>query len=210
MLSSAGEQIKKYTLPINCMSLQQIKIFQSVFLRMNKNIDEYHLVLVEGQEVNAFAMPGNIIVMNSALLKQSPGPEALAGVLAHEISHLELKHLNHKIMRDYLIQFVFSVLLHQIKNTGLAQELTKGHFSQSEETEADQAAAMILLEHQIDPKGMVAFFEKLQKEAGKLATFSVTHPAYEGRIRTFSASYKFRPVMSPDEWSVIQTGCRVK
>jgi Zn-dependent protease with chaperone function len=210
MLASAGDQLKAYFKPLNCMSPQQKKVLQSLFLRMNKNVDEYHLIIQESHEVNAFAMPGNMIVMNSALLEKSPSPEALSGVLAHEISHLELKHLNAKVMKDFAIQFAFSVVLHQIKNTAIIQQLTKGYFSQSEEAEADQSAARILKENKIDPKGMVAFFEALKKQQGDFAAFGLSHPGYESRIRTFSGKYESRNVLSPADWSVIKAGCGPK
>lgn len=50
--------------------------------------------------VNAFAMPGGHLVVNSALIEDCKNPEQLCGVLAHEMAHIELRHVMNKLLRE--------------------------------------------------------------------------------------------------------------
>lgn len=144
--------------------------------------------------VNAFALPGGNVVILTGLLEQAASGEEIAGVLAHEMAHVARRHSLRTIVQTaglgVLVQAFFGDTsgLFAVLGEG-SQYLLQQKFSRNFEREADDAGWKYLLDAQIDPRGMIQFFEKLKKIEqhsgaelnGTLALLS-THPATEERI----------------------------
>ncbi len=151
---------------------------------------KFSFTIIEDETLNAFALPGGAVIIHSGLIKKAKTPEEVAGVLAHEISHVTRRHHIRGIVGNMGIYFMASALLGDI--AGLSAEiatagasLTSLKYSRDFETEADESGWKLLNRAHINPKGMIDFFETMKKEqgAGGGYEFLSTHPGTEERIK---------------------------
>ncbi|MCB1179098.1 MAG: M48 family metallopeptidase [Leptospiraceae bacterium] len=155
---------------------------------------KFQFHIMEDPSLNAFALPGGHIVIHSELIRRSETPEEIAGVLAHEISHVTEKHGVRQIISSIgifvVIQtffFYFTGLLAILtQNSGL---LLRTKFSRDFEREADAKGFHYLYHSKIDPSGMLEFFKKIQEQekeimgdSGEVLSFISTHPGTEERM----------------------------
>jgi len=157
--------------------------------------------IVEDSSINAFAMPGGGVVVHSGLLLAAEGPEEVAGVLAHELAHVTLRHGMRKLIESAGPYLVVQAFLGDV--TGILAAITDNatflltqKFSRDFEREADDAGWAYLEQANIDPRGMIRFFERLEAERQKLLKDNPmaeaeevlgllsTHPATRERIET--------------------------
>lgn len=153
--------------------------------------------------VNAFALPGGIVVVNSGLIAATRRPEELAGVLAHEIQHVEQRHTLQAIVKKLGLRAVWMLITGDL-STGVmgeaALQLSELKFSRDAEAQADAGGFRSLVKLGIDPSGMADFFEVLEKQAVEPPPFLSTHPASASRaaaLRSLSQSLgdrKFTPL----------------
>lgn len=180
---------------------------REIFGRLGENIDEYKVYLIQDEIPNAFALPGKVIIINSGLLKVINSPEALAGIIAHEIAHIKANHINKKYAKDFFIDTIWKFTLGQATDIPI-QEFAKGLFTQSEEREADQMAAKTLIDQKISFKGMADFFRNLERKETKWEKYLIlSHPAYPDRIKTFTGEHDSEPVLSPGAWEELKSTC---
>lgn len=143
----------------------------------------YEFHLVEDPTLNAFALPGGIIVVHTGLVKATRRPEELAGVLAHEIEHVEQRHGLAALAKDMGWRLTWTLFAGDWAG-GLAGEaalqLGSLKFSRDAERAADQGGLQRLAGTGIDPAGMADFFATMQasgNEAGPPGgSFLSTHP----------------------------------
>ena len=164
----------------------------------------YRWFVANQKEINAFAAPGGIVVVNSGLLRAVTSPEELAGVLAHEIAHAELRHSLKGIAKNLGLRALATLVLGDYGGTALAEgmkKLAELGFSREAEREADQEGLRRLVAARIDPQGLVRFFELLEKEQ-QLAPpeFLSTHPANAERI----AALKREIALLPQDWRPLE------
>lgn len=164
----------------------------------------YRWFVANNREINAFAAPGGIVVVNAGLLRAVTTPEELAGVLAHEIAHAELRHSLKGIAKSLGLRTLASLALGDYGGTALAEgmkKLAELGFSREAEREADQEGLRRLVAARIDPQGMVRFFAILEKEQ-QLAPpeFLSTHPANSERI----AALKREIALLPQDWRPLE------
>lgn len=164
----------------------------------------YRWFVANQKEINAFAAPGGVVVVNAGLLHAISSPEELAGVLAHEIAHAELRHSLKGIVKSLGLRALASLALGDYGGTALAEglkKLTELGFSREAEREADQEGLRRLVAAGIDPQGMVRFFELLEKEQ-QLAPpeFLSTHPSNTERI----AALKREIALLPKDWQPLE------
>ena len=129
----------------------------------------YRFHLGADDTINAFALPGGDIVVNRGLLAASTRPEELAGVLAHEIQHVELRHSLKGRLRDTGVALLWTVLVGDPRASlvgELSTRLLTLKFSRDAESAADAGGFALLLTRGIDPAGMVDFFRRLAQSGG--------------------------------------------
>jgi beta-barrel assembly-enhancing protease len=159
---------------------------------------QYRWLLVQSDEVNAFAAPGGLIVVHSGLIKQTGRPEELAGVLAHEVAHVELRHSLHGLVKKAGFSILLSFVMGDWSGTAIGggiATLTEMKFSRDAETQADEEGLRRLVDARISPHGMPEFFGKLaKKEAGgpDLSMLS-THPASTERMKRLQEEIRQLP-----------------
>jgi beta-barrel assembly-enhancing protease len=144
----------------------------------------YRFHLVQDKSINAFAMPGGIVVVHSGLLAATRSPEELAGVLAHEVQHVELHHSLKALMKQLGLSAVWATVSGDLAGAmggEVAQRMMGLKFSRDAEREADAAGFDALLRAGIDPAGMPAFFATLDKAGVAPPELLSTHPASAAR-----------------------------
>ena len=158
-----------------------------------------HIHVAEAAELNAFALPGGHIVVFTGLLKAVDRSEELAGVLAHEIAHITERHVLRKVIESLGLVLVVQSLFGD--TSGILAVATQGSelllqqkFSRDFEREADDVGWRYLVTANVDPRGMIDFFKKLQNEATKAGAAQLsllaTHPPTDERISRLEAKWK--------------------
>ncbi len=164
---------------------------------------EFDIYIMEDNRVNAFALPGGIIIIHTELLKKAKNAEEIAGVLAHEISHVTEKHGVRQLINSVGIFLVIQTLFGDF--SGLLAILTQNSgillaskFSRDYEREADAKGFNILINSNINPQGMVDFFKKIKEiensekglESESWFEFISTHPGTDERIESLEKEIK--------------------
>jgi len=147
--------------------------------------------VVENDQVNAFALPGGYVVIYSGLLQKADSPDEVAGVLAHEISHVTKRHHIRGIFNKVGSFYVIGMFLGDLSIVGhildVASLLESLNFSRDFETEADKEGLKLAMKAGYSAEGFASFFKKLQ-EKNKLDSdmmkYISTHPNSEDRIET--------------------------
>lgn len=145
----------------------------------------YEFHLVQDDMLNAFALPGGIIVVHTGLINATKRPEELAGVLAHEVQHVEQRHSLEGMVKNLGLRAVWALVTGDLGGTLAGQaalQLTTLKFSRDAESEADDKGFDALVKQGIDPSGMPDFFKTMsEKAADAPAAFLSTHPLSEDR-----------------------------
>lgn len=153
---------------------------------------EYKFHIVASDVVNAYALPGGNIIINSALIKETKRPEELLGVLAHEMAHVNERHSMKRIMHSVSVR-IFFILLGADPNLVIATLADQADFlasrgySRDSESEADREGFDYMMQAGIDPSGLQGFFEILKEEesaitSNRLFALASTHPLTDDRI----------------------------
>lgn len=160
----------------------------------------FEVVVVKSNQVNAFALPDGHIIIYSKMLEEIKDNRQLAGLLAHEISHVEHRHSMRLLCKNIagylLISAAFSdvngIMAVVLDNANKLQQLS---FSRNYEKEADLSAFNLLKKQQFDPNGLTQLFEILKKEEGKIKVpeFIRTHPITTERIKYLKEKIKSDP-----------------
>jgi predicted Zn-dependent protease len=169
----------------------------------------YEVHIAQDDSLNAFALPGGAIVVHTGLIAATTRAEELAGVLAHEVQHVELRHSLRGLIKDMGLRGLWAFVVGDLGGSLAGQaalELTSLRFSRGDEREADEHGFDALVAAGIDPAGMPAFFNTLAQTAGEqVPAFMSTHPASEDRDRdlrqrlTSVSQRSFQPLL-PGQW----------
>lgn len=159
----------------------------------------YEFTLINEPSINAFALPGGPIFVHSGLIDAADNEAQVAGVLAHEVAHVALRHGTSQASKSQMIQLpavlAGAVLgnggaLAQIGQigVGLGLEALMTKYSRSAEKEADALGARIMSKAGYNPLEMARFFEKLAAEGGaRPPAFLSTHPDPGNRTQLVQA-----------------------
>ena len=163
--------------------------------------------------VNAFAMPGGHLVVNSALIEDCKSPEQLCGVLAHEIAHIELRHVMKKLVREVGM----SVLVNITTGGGdggqigeVVGALSSKAFDRDMEREADMKAVDYLTNASIDPHPFADFLYLTGNgESEEAFEWLSTHPSSKERMEYVIAEigkrqFVVKPVISVSTWEQLK------
>lgn len=147
----------------------------------------YEFHVAEDASINAFALPGGVIVVHTGLIQAVRRPEELAGVLAHEVQHVEQRHSLEGLVRSLGMRGIWVAVTGDV-GTGIAGDaalkLASLRFSRDAEHDADARGFDLLVRRDIDPRGMADFFGTMQVEAGPAPPeWLSTHPPSDARQR---------------------------
>lgn len=157
----------------------------------------YQFKVVDVADVNAFALPGGFMYVNRGLIEAAETEAELAGVMAHEISHVALRHGTNQASKAYMGQAGLGILgsllgggggatsdiIAAVGGFGLNATFLK--FSRDAEKQADLMGTQILARAGYDPFAMAKFFQTLReiqgKDPSKMEVFFSSHPAPDDR-----------------------------
>jgi Zn-dependent protease with chaperone function len=133
---------------------------------------EFHCV--NSKEINAFALPGGYVFVNRGAIEVSDNEAQLAAVMAHELSHVALRHGTAQASKAQIMQGAAGIFGGIFGGSTGGALLTQGvalgagsvllHYSRSDETQADVLGTQTLYDAGYDPRAMAQFFEKLEAE----------------------------------------------
>jgi predicted Zn-dependent protease len=175
----------------------------------------FTIKVIDSDEINAFALPGGFFYVNSGLILAADEEAELAGVMAHEIAHVALRHATRQMTRgnwaniaSVPLIFVGGGLGYAVRSVaGLALPMTFLQFSRGFEAQADYYGLEYMYKTGYDPQAFISFFEKIQakekKKPGSLAKAFATHPQTPDRI---SATQKeIAQVLPPRDQYIVST-----
>jgi predicted Zn-dependent protease len=161
----------------------------------------YQFNVVGSKEINAFALPGGFVFVNLGAIAAAKREGELAGVMAHEISHVALRHGTNQASKAYLAKVGLG-FLGTIAGAGGRPDLTDTidtiggfganiaflKFSRNAETQADLEGADIMADAGYDPRDMASFFKTLEQQGGQgVPQFLSDHPDPGNRVAAINA-----------------------
>lgn len=167
----------------------------------------YTFKIVNQSEINAFAIPGGPIHINLGTIQATDNEAELAGVMAHEMSHVIMRHSTHMASQQMMYQAPLSILGGML-GSGMSGQLAQMgigflansvflRYSREAEKQADLTGAGIMHDAGFNPQAMVDFFRKLEEQGGRRGSqFLSDHPNPGNRIQYVSEEVKTLPPMS--------------
>jgi predicted Zn-dependent protease len=178
------------------------------------NSDELKVIIVENPQVNAFALPDNQLVIYTGLIADCENPEALSGVIAHELAHIELNHVMKKLIKEIGLSVLFTMTSNGsgeiVKQ--VTQSLTSSAYDRTLEEDADEKAFQYLVNANIDSAPLADFFYQLSLQepsfASKLQWLN-THPQTKERAekiieKLIDTHYEFLPLIHDNTWNTLK------
>ena len=160
---------------------------------------EFDFFLIRDPQINAFALPGGFIGVNTGLILAAQSESEMAGVIAHEVAHVAQHHIARMLAKQEQNQLVniavlaASLLLARVDSQAGMAAATFGqagivqsqlNFTRANEREADRIGLQILEQTGFDPRGMAAFFERLQRAS------RIYGPGAPSYLRTHPLDYE--------------------
>jgi len=153
---------------------------------------QYSFKVVNAKEINAFALPGGPMYVNSGMIAAAKTEGEMAGVMAHEISHVALRHGTAQVSKAQKYSVLSSILgaggaivggpmgqVAQMGAQGVGVYLLK--FSREYETEADLLGARIMADAGYDPRDLANMFRAIEAQGGGGGGFLSDHPSAKDR-----------------------------
>ncbi len=174
-----------------------------------------HVTVLNVKEINAFALPGGFVFVQRGLLEAADNESELAGVLAHELSHVIARH-GHKLMHQATIasilyqsaQMAALILTGGAASIGMYYALQYGFYglsmalnlkllgvSRDFEMQADQLGIQYAWNSGYDPRGFIRFFDKMATKVGYVNSLSwfYDHPPFYQRMLHAEREIRFLP-----------------
>lgn len=168
----------------------------------------YSFKVVVDKSINAFALPGGPMYIHTGLLAAADNESQMAGVMAHEVSHVALRHGTNQASKQQMLQLP-AMLVGQASGSGgllgtlsqlginLGANSVLLKFSRSAETEADLLGTRLMHNAGYNPAELANFFRKLETEGGNqnklVEMFMASHPNPGNRVQAVQKEAKSLP-----------------
>ena len=168
-----------------------IRSIDSILVRIcdsnyiDKTYVKMHIVVNE--EVNAFALPDEHLILYTGLLKAARNESELSGVICHELAHMQLNHVTKKLIKETGLSVLISMTTGNNAGDLIKEEatmLSSTAYDRKLEKEADIVAADYLIQSGLSPVGYADFLSRLSEnysDAEKNLTWISTHPESKKR-----------------------------
>ncbi|PYS23443.1 MAG: hypothetical protein DMF72_09470 [Acidobacteria bacterium] len=151
----------------------------------------YYFKVVNASDINAFALPGGPMYVNRGMIEAARTEGEMAGVMAHELSHVALRHGTAQATKAQKyavgagVAGILGTILTGSTAAGQLAQLPVGayflHFSRDYETEADLLGARIMANAGYDPHDLANVFQTLERQGGGGGGFLSDHPSPKNR-----------------------------
>ncbi len=178
------------------------KVGNRIVAGLEDSLFNYKFHVINVDTYNAFAIPAGYIFINSGLLAVMDSEEELAGILAHEIAHVNARHISQRIERSRKIGWATmagmaaGVLIGAAGGAEAGQAVTKGSqaagmaaelsYTRDNEIQADQLGLIYLTDAGYGGEGLLKILKKMRSkqwfDTEQIPTYMRTHPAIEDRI----------------------------
>ncbi|MFT4716698.1 MAG: Zn-dependent protease with chaperone function [Paracoccaceae bacterium] len=221
------EQIRKglnqsteFGLPI-CEEPEGQAALEKMLARLNPGTDfpyEISLHVLDHPMINAFALPGGHIVLFRGLLQDATSAEEVAGILGHEMGHVDHRDPTRLALRSAGSAGVLGLLLGDFAGGTvillLTEKLIQAQYSRGAEAASDTYAHALLSEVGLPTAPMADFFVRLRADGETdqgLLSHLASHPDTQGRADAAIAANKFGsyydPILTPIEWQALRQIC---
>lgn len=171
----------------------------------------YEFHVVNDKNINAFALPGGPVFVNTGLIEACDDEGQLAGTMAHEMSHIALRHGTNQATKQNLIALPALLASAVLGRGGLLGQLAQAgiglgadsvllKFSRTNEEEADYNGVEMMSDAGYNPIELARFFEKLQAQAGqgssRISQFLSDHPNPGNRTAAIEDEIRYLPQRS--------------
>ena len=173
-----------------------VEYVDGVVQRIVRNSDAYvpfTVRVIDSGDINAFALPGGFLYVNTGLIVEAQTEAEFAGILAHEIAHVTARHATKQKSKATIFQWATLPLLFLggpagaalQQGLGLAGPLTFLKFARGHEREADQLGLQYAYRSGYDPTGLIDILERLgdKRRENQLSKIFSTHPMNKDRIK---------------------------
>ncbi len=175
------------------------RVGQRIAAQVGPHYFPFRFFVLKDDAINAFAVPGGLVFINTGLLEVIDREDELAGVIAHELAHVQCRHLAKRLEKLTRLNLataavtIAALLLSRgqganiIATTTNALAATKAlSYSRADEEEADRQAFSYLVKAGYDPRGMIEIFNKIVRHSWLLSdsapSYLMTHPTTPERI----------------------------
>lgn len=170
---------------------------------------QYYFKVVNARDINAFALPGGPMYVNRGMIEAAGREGEMAGVMAHEISHVALRHGTAQATKGQKYGLLAGILgiggqvlggpagaAAQIAGQGVGVYFLK--FSREYETEADILGAQIMARAGYDPRDLASMFQRIQQQGGgSSGGFLSSHPSPQNRYARINQEAQYLRVENP-------------
>jgi predicted Zn-dependent protease len=170
--------------------------------------------LVRKDELNAFALPGNHLVVYTGLIEKCANAQELAGVMGHEMAHIEKNHVMRKLVKEFGLSLLVSASTGS-RSPEVASQIVKmlsaAAYDRSLESEADLASVDYMIRAHIDPKPLAHFMRTMAKEDMPSTMYWIAdHPESLARAKAIDdyitgKKYTVAPVISAEQWEIMKS-----
>jgi predicted Zn-dependent protease len=161
----------------------------------------YHFLILDSDEINAFAAPGGFIFLSRGMLRLCKSEDDVAAVLAHEIGHVELQHALRAIKGSRLTSALTTLAVEGAKSFGgeqlaqltqafegsitdIAGTMMNSGYARKQENQADESAIRILKAMGYDARALPRVLAEMQRQLKpERHDFAATHPPPQDRIK---------------------------
>ncbi len=151
---------------------------------------DYYFKVVNARDINAFALPGGPMYVNRGMIEAARTEGEMAGVMAHEIAHVALRHGTAQATKGQKYGTLAAIAgiagtifggagVGQLAQAPFAVYLLK--FSREYETEADILGAQIMAQAGYDPRDLASMFQTIERQGGGGGGFLSDHPSASDR-----------------------------
>lgn len=169
------------------------------------------VAVVKAKAENAFALPGGRVLLLQGLLDKAESPDEIAGVLAHEFTHVAERHVAAAMVRALGISALVALVTGDSSGllAGGATMALAGAYSRDDEAAADRGAVELLGKAGIGTSGLAGFFRRVAKQDGGIPEWLSSHPDPEARARAVEASARpgLPPALPARQWKALKGIC---
>lgn len=143
--------------------------------------------VIQTDEINAFALPDGHLVLNSQLIIEAKNQEELLGVISHELAHIQLDHINEKLIKEIGLAVLVSAISGNNNQVigNVVHTLSSTAFDRKNEEEADLTAIIYLENANVNPVPFADFLYRLSEDESEsvIDTWMSTHPNSKERSK---------------------------